>query len=76
VKVDIHLPDPGTVLCDVLTTAFRRIKSESWSLPAGKSTLQWDLRDGTGSQAANGLYYLRVRAPGAKPVILKVSINR
>jgi len=34
------------------------------SLPAGRTTLVWDGRDGSGRAAASGLYHVRVHAAG------------
>jgi hypothetical protein len=53
---------PGTAQVDwsVFTLAFRKIR-EGKSIVTGAGTFQWDLKDGSGGWAANGLYYLRIQ---------------
>jgi len=62
---------------DVFTLAFRKIASQTTQV-YGAQTLQWDLRDIKGVQAANGLYYVRIHVTGVQEYtkILKVLILR
>jgi hypothetical protein len=65
------------VTLDVFTLAFRKIYSETTQAD-GPLTLQWDLRDVSGVQVANGLYYVRIHVAGTQETtkILKVLILR
>jgi hypothetical protein len=62
---------------DVFTLAFRKISSQTVQA-YGDSTLQWDLKDISGIQVANGLYYVRFHVSGVQTTtkILKVLILR
>jgi hypothetical protein len=62
---------------DVFTLAFRKISSQT-AQDFGTQTLQWDLKDISGIQVANGLYYVRIQITGINSTtkILKVLILR
>jgi len=62
---------------DVFTLAFRKISSQTIQA-YGAATLQWDLKDISGVQVANGLYYVRIQVTGTESTtrILKVLILR
>jgi hypothetical protein len=61
----------------VFTLAFRKISSQTTQI-SGTETLQWDLKDLSGIQVANGLYYVRIQITGIQSTtkILKVLILR
>src|SRR6185369_8473296 len=67
ISVCVQVPGPSTVAWSVYTTAFRVIAQGSQSV-ADRCVVQWDLKDKTGAQAANGLYYFRVDVSGPKPL--------
>jgi len=77
ISFPVEVPGPSSVTMDVFTLAFRKITSQTTQV-ASSSTLQWDLKDVTGIQVANGLYYVRIRITGAQSTmkILKVLILR
>jgi flagellar hook assembly protein FlgD len=62
---------------DVFTLAFRKISSQTTQI-SGTTTLQWDLKDLSGVQVSNGLYYVRIQVTGVASTtkILKVLILR
>ena len=62
---------------DVFTLAFRKISSQTKQI-TGLYPFQWDLRDVSGVQAANGLYYVRIHVTGSESTtkIIKVLILR
>ena len=72
-----QVPGESTVTMDVFTLAFRKISSQTVQV-YGASTLQWDLKDVSGIQVANGLYYVRFQVTGVQSTtkILKVLILR
>jgi len=45
---------------------------------SGSYTINWNLKDSSGAQVANGLYYIRVQVAGIEPLtkILKVMVLR
>lgn len=47
---------------EVYTSAYRKVFASS-TYVAGIGKIEWDLQDSHGRSVANGLYYLRVRAP-------------
>jgi hypothetical protein len=77
ITFNIQVPGESTVTLDVFTLAFRKIYSETIQAD-GPLTLQWDLRDVSGTQVANGVYYVRIHVAGSQPTteILKVLILR
>jgi polygalacturonase len=77
ITFNIQVPGESTVTLDVFTLAFRKIYSETTQTD-GPLTLQWDLRDVSGVQVANGVYYVRVNITGNPSItkILKVLILR
>jgi hypothetical protein len=77
ISFNVQVPSPSTVLMDVFTLAFRKITSQRTQV-SGDQTFHWDLKDGSGVQAANGLYYVCVRVEGTPSAtkILKVLILR
>jgi hypothetical protein len=74
---NIQVPGESTVTMDVFTLAFRKISSQT-TQAYGAETLQWDLKDISGVQVANGLYYVRIQVTGTESTmrILKVLILR
>jgi flagellar hook assembly protein FlgD len=51
----------GSVKVDVYTAAGRRVGTLfGGTRDAGTHTVEWDGRDGTGSRAASGIYFVRV----------------
>jgi hypothetical protein len=77
ITFNIQVPGNSTVTLDVFTLAFRKIYSET-AQAYGPITLQWNLKDISGAQAANGLYYVRIHVAGnpSATKILKVLILR
>ena len=51
------------MILDVFTLAFRKVYGETIKA-YGPATLQWNLRDVSGTQVANGLYYIRIQVLG------------
>jgi hypothetical protein len=62
---------------DVFTLAFRKIASQTQEI-YGDQTFQWNLKDASGAQASNGLYYVRIRVTGnqSSTKIFKILILR
>jgi hypothetical protein len=77
ITINVQVPGPSTVTLDVFTLAFRKIYSQATQV-TGSENLQWDLKDVSGVQVANGLYYVRIRVSGSQSTtkILKVLILR
>ncbi len=77
ITFNIQVPGESTVTLDVFTLAFRKIYSETTQAD-GPLTLQWDLRDVSGVQVANGVYFVRIHVSGSQSAtkILKVLILR
>jgi hypothetical protein len=77
VSFNVSVPGESTVTIDVFTLAFRKITSQTREI-YGDQTFQWDLKDISGAQAANGLYYVRihVKGPHSTTQVLKVLILR
>jgi hypothetical protein len=73
----VQAPSSSTVTMDVFTLAFRRIDSQTVQVN-GSQVILWNLTDASGAQAANGLYYVRIRVSGAQSVekTLKVLVLR
>jgi len=70
ITFNIQTPDQATVMLEVFTLAFRRIYDET--IPVyGSQNLYWDLKDRTGTQVADGLYYVRVHV-GSTPASTKI----
>jgi hypothetical protein len=66
ISFNVSVPSQTTVTLEVFTTAFRKIRSLT-TRAYGVQTLQWDLKDGSGVQVADGLYYVRIQVAGAQP---------
>src|SRR5665213_2453348 len=77
ITFNIQVPGESTVTLDVFTLAFRKISSQTTQV-FGSQTLQWDLKDVSDVQVADGLYYVRVHVSGNQSAtkILKVLILR
>jgi polygalacturonase len=77
ITFNVQVPDPSTVTLDVFTLGFRKIYGET-VLVSGSQNLQWDLKDLSGVQVANGVYYVRIHVSGnpSATKILKVLILR
>jgi endo-1,4-beta-D-glucanase Y len=77
ITFNVQVPDQSTVTLDVFTLAFRKIYDETKPI-YGSQNLYWNLKDRTGIQVADGLYYVRVHVAGSKSSmkILKVLILR
>jgi hypothetical protein len=77
ISFSITVPSPASVTLDVFTLAFRKITSQTTQV-SGSQTLQWDLKDLSGVQVSNGLYYVRIQVAGLQSTtkILKVMILR
>ncbi len=77
ISFNVSVPGESTLTLDVFTLAFRKIYSEMIQAD-GSLTLRWDLRDVSGIQVANGVYYVRIHVAGSQSAtkILKVLILR
>src|SRR5665213_3567273 len=77
ISFDVQVPSTSTVTVDVFTLAFRKISSQTKQI-TGLYPFQWDLKDVSGVQVANGLYYVRIHVEGVQSStkILKVLILR
>jgi flagellar hook assembly protein FlgD len=77
ITFNVSVPGESTVTMDVFTLAFRKIASQTQEI-YGDQTFQWDLRDVSGTQVSNGLYYVRIHVSGSQSAtkILKVLILR
>jgi len=77
ISFNISVPGESTVTMDVFTLAFRKIASQTKQI-FGEQTFQWDLKDSSGTQVADGLYYVRIHVSGSQSStkIFKVLILR
>jgi hypothetical protein len=77
ITFNIQVPGESTVTLDVFTLAFRKIYSQTTHAD-GPLTLQWDLRDISGVQVANGVYFVRIHITGSQSTtkIIKILILR
>ncbi len=77
ITFNVQVPDESTVTLDVFTLAFRKIYSQT-TQAYGFQNFQWDLRDISGTTAANGLYYVRLHVSGSESTtkIFKVLVLR
>jgi flagellar hook assembly protein FlgD len=77
ISFNVSVPAQSTVTVDVFTLAFRKISSQTAQV-YGAQVFQWDLKDVSGTQVSNGLYYVRVHVTGGQSTtkILKVLILR
>ncbi len=77
ITFNVQAPDESTVTLDVFTLAFRKIFGET-TQAHGLLTLQWNLKDSSGDQVSNGLYYVRIHVVGSQSAtkILKVMVLR
>ena len=77
ITFNIEVPGESTVTMDIFTLAFRKIISQT-SQVSSLATFEWALRDVSGVQVANGLYYVRIHVAGVQSTtkILKVLILR
>ncbi len=77
VSFNVSVKDESTVTMDVFTLDFRKIASQTQEI-YGNQIFHWDLKDISGTQTANGLYYIRVHVAGSQSAtkILKVLILR
>ncbi len=71
VSINVQGPPGTNFICDVFTTAFRKVASATW-LVSGNGTLSWDLKDMDGTPVADGLYYLRVNAVAGGTTTVKI----
>jgi O-glycosyl hydrolase len=77
ITFNIQVPGESTVTLDVFTLAFRKVYGET-TQAYGPVTLQWNLRDISGTQVSNGLYYVRIHVSGGESTskIFKVLVLR
>ena len=77
ITFNIQVPGQSAITLDVFTLAFRKIYSQTTQAD-GQVTLEWDLKDITGVQVSNGLYYVRIHVTGlqTETKILKILILR
>ena len=76
VKFDVYVPASSVVKWSVFTAGFRKIDWGTRTVPEGKTTLAWGMKDWSGEATANGLYYIRVEVMGVQMTrkILKVMV--
>jgi hypothetical protein len=75
-RIAFALPEAGVVRAEVLDVRGRRVTVlAEGGFPAGDHELRWDGRDATGTDAAAGLYFVRVAAGGTERVT-KLLLNR
>jgi hypothetical protein len=77
ISFNIQVPTQSNVTLDVFTLAFRKIYSHT-TQAYGFQTLQWNLKDLSGTQVADGLYYVRIHISGnpSATKIFKVLVLR
>jgi hypothetical protein len=77
ITFNVQVPGESTVTLDVFTLGFRKVYSET-TRAFGPVTLEWNLRDVSGTLVSNGLYYVRIQVTGSQSTtkILKVLILR
>jgi hypothetical protein len=77
VYFNVQVPAQSKVTVDVFTTAFRKIRSQSFVIYGSKDLL-WDLKDRVGVPVADGIYYVRIQVTGIQSTskILKVLVLR
>jgi hypothetical protein len=62
VEIQVTLPAPSFGRLDLYAASGRRVRSFGpVQLPAGTTSLEWDLRGTRGELVASGLYFVRVR---------------
>ena len=76
VTVQVALSEPGPVVLQLFTTAYRKISETTLTtLSVGVTPVKVALRDKKGEKLANGVYYLRV-VSGGNASIGKVVVLR
>lgn len=69
VSAALALGAPARARVEVLDLAGRRVRVlADRDLPAGRTTIEWDLRDARGRRVAPGVYLVRARAAGGLAV--------
>jgi len=71
IKLDVQLSGQSHVKFGVFTPAFRKIW-EGALTASSNQTLEWDLRDKTGTLVADGLYYLRIQVETSSGTFVKI----
>jgi hypothetical protein len=63
-RISYGLPSAGEVSLAVFDATGRKVRTLASGLqPAGKHTVAWKGRDSDGRQSANGIYFIRMKAP-------------
>jgi hypothetical protein len=77
ITFNVQVPGESTVTLDVFTLAFRKVYAET-THAYGPVTLEWNLRDVSGTFVSNGVYYVRIQVTGSQSTtkILKVLVLR
>jgi O-glycosyl hydrolase len=77
ITFNVQVPNQSTVTLEVFTLAFRKVFSET-AQAYGPVTLQWNLKDTSGTLVSNGVYYVRINVTGhpSATKILKVLVLR
>lgn len=61
-SISYQLPLPGTVSLAIYNVLGQRVKTlAEGRQPAGKFSVRWDGHDGSGAQAAGGIYFYRIQ---------------
>jgi flagellar hook assembly protein FlgD len=77
-NIDFTMPVAGPVDLAIYDAQGRRVRQLfKGRLPAGTHGNTWDGRDPNGSFMPNGVYFLRLRAPGrSEPLVQKIVLAR
>ncbi len=75
-RISLELPRAARVRLDVIDAAGRQVgRLLDAPMPAGRGSVDWDVRDARGRRVAPGVYFLRLEADGAvrtaKAVVLR-----
>jgi flagellar hook assembly protein FlgD len=74
--VDVTVEKSGDVAAEIFDAGGRLVKSlKRGFLPAGKHTLRWEGDTDAGTNAASGVYFVRVTA-GGKTATVKITLVR
>jgi flagellar hook assembly protein FlgD len=68
-RVDFGLPAAGRAAVDVYDAGGRRVRAlAEGPVGSGRHSLLWDGRDGAGTTASPGVYFVRLRSGGRDAV--------
>jgi len=64
VSLNVTAPAASSLSWSVFTTSFRKVWDDTIPVPAGMTTIQWNMRDRNGIPVSDGLYYFRIQVNG------------